>query len=213
MIGFIALIHTTLNYSHYSAIADLDTLQFTVTHALGFSDFTTRILATDLSQSHYNRSIHEVFFSQPHSCNSTDSLPSLLNQLRLPSQETLSIIPSAVPGSSLHSLDSGPKETLSIIPSAVPGSSLHSLGSVQQKTQFPSLLPNNPSIVYYVFVAARTRLPSRCLVMNYSCFQTSCHNTLKDMRFKSKRALELCLSAAGETETTQENIQDWPELD
>jgi hypothetical protein len=32
----------------YSAITDLHTLQFTVTHALGFSVFTNRILATDL---------------------------------------------------------------------------------------------------------------------------------------------------------------------
>jgi hypothetical protein len=33
----------------YSAIAILHTLQFTVTHALGFSVFTSRILATDSS--------------------------------------------------------------------------------------------------------------------------------------------------------------------
>jgi hypothetical protein len=34
--------------SCYSAISDLRTLQFTVTHAVGFSIFTSRILATDL---------------------------------------------------------------------------------------------------------------------------------------------------------------------
>jgi hypothetical protein len=33
---------------HYSAIADLRTLQFTVTHVLGFLAFTSHILATDL---------------------------------------------------------------------------------------------------------------------------------------------------------------------
>jgi hypothetical protein len=33
---------------NYSTIADIHTLQFTVTHALGFSVFTIRILATDL---------------------------------------------------------------------------------------------------------------------------------------------------------------------
>jgi hypothetical protein len=39
------LIHTTRNYRQYSAIADLHTLQFTVTHALGFSVFSqARIL-------------------------------------------------------------------------------------------------------------------------------------------------------------------------
>jgi hypothetical protein len=38
MVGFIGIlyIHTTRDYKQYSAIADLHTLQFTVTHALGF---------------------------------------------------------------------------------------------------------------------------------------------------------------------------------
>jgi hypothetical protein len=40
--------HTTRDYRKYSAIADLHTLLFTVTHALGFSVVTNRILATDL---------------------------------------------------------------------------------------------------------------------------------------------------------------------
>jgi hypothetical protein len=42
------LIHTTRNYRQYGAIAVLHTLQFTVTHALGFPIFTCRILTTDL---------------------------------------------------------------------------------------------------------------------------------------------------------------------
>jgi hypothetical protein len=42
------LIRTTRNYKQYSAVADLHTSQFTVTHAVGFSVFTSRILATDL---------------------------------------------------------------------------------------------------------------------------------------------------------------------
>jgi hypothetical protein len=33
----------------YSAIADLHTFHFTVAHALGFSVFTSRFLATDLN--------------------------------------------------------------------------------------------------------------------------------------------------------------------
>jgi hypothetical protein len=50
MIGFIApytftQLGTTCNYS---AVIDLHTLQFTVKHAVGFSVFTSRILATDL---------------------------------------------------------------------------------------------------------------------------------------------------------------------
>jgi hypothetical protein len=43
---------------NYSAIAILHTLEFTVAHALGFSVFTSRILATDLSQSHYHFNSH-----------------------------------------------------------------------------------------------------------------------------------------------------------
>jgi hypothetical protein len=39
---------TTRNYRQFSAIADLHTLQFTVTHALGFSVFTSRILSMQL---------------------------------------------------------------------------------------------------------------------------------------------------------------------
>jgi hypothetical protein len=45
-------------YRQYSAIAILYTFQFTVTHALGFSVFTSRILATALPQSHCNFKSH-----------------------------------------------------------------------------------------------------------------------------------------------------------
>jgi hypothetical protein len=55
---------TTINYS---AIADLHTLLFTITHTLVFSVFTSCILATDLWQSDCHCSTHEVFFSQPDS--------------------------------------------------------------------------------------------------------------------------------------------------
>jgi hypothetical protein len=49
MIRFIDTLYTPLGTTgNYSATADLHTLQFTVTHALGFSLFTSRILATDL---------------------------------------------------------------------------------------------------------------------------------------------------------------------
>jgi hypothetical protein len=51
---------------NYNAISILHTLQFTVTHALGFSVFTSRILATDfISVSRSLRITHEVFFA-PH---------------------------------------------------------------------------------------------------------------------------------------------------
>jgi hypothetical protein len=45
MIGFIS---PSTNNSGIQAITALHTLQFTVTHALGLSAFTSRILATDL---------------------------------------------------------------------------------------------------------------------------------------------------------------------
>jgi hypothetical protein len=79
MIGFIApCIFTTRDYRQYSALAILHTLQFTVAHALGFSVFTSRNLATDLSQSPYRfksymkSSLHHLI----------PFLPFLLNELR-----------------------------------------------------------------------------------------------------------------------------------
>jgi hypothetical protein len=49
MIGFIDTLYTPLRATgNYSAIADLHTLHSTAAHALGFSVFTSRILATDL---------------------------------------------------------------------------------------------------------------------------------------------------------------------
>jgi hypothetical protein len=46
--------HTTRDYRQYSTIADLQTSQFTFTHALGFSIF----LATDLQQPHCHFKLH-----------------------------------------------------------------------------------------------------------------------------------------------------------
>jgi hypothetical protein len=45
MIGFIDTFYT----GNYSAAADLHTLQFTVTHTLGFSVFNSHILLTDFN--------------------------------------------------------------------------------------------------------------------------------------------------------------------
>jgi hypothetical protein len=59
------LIHTTRDYRQYSAIAILHTLQFTVTHALGFSVFTSHILATDLSLS--LQLTYDVYLAQSNS--------------------------------------------------------------------------------------------------------------------------------------------------
>jgi hypothetical protein len=51
MIGFINTLYNHSTYKQYSAIADLHNLQFTVTHALGFSVFTSRILVAELKVS------------------------------------------------------------------------------------------------------------------------------------------------------------------
>jgi hypothetical protein len=65
MIGFIDTLFTQLGTTgNYSATAGLNTLQFTVTHALRFSVFTSRILATDLSQCHCNFKTHMSLLSQ-----------------------------------------------------------------------------------------------------------------------------------------------------
>jgi hypothetical protein len=84
MTGFIApYTFTSRDYGQYSAIADSHTLQFIVTQALGFSVFTSRILATDLSQSHYKFKSH--IKSSLHSL--IHFLPFLLNHLGLLSPE------------------------------------------------------------------------------------------------------------------------------
>jgi hypothetical protein len=60
------LVHKIRDYRQCNAIADLHTLQFTVTHALRFSVFTSRILATVFITVSLSLQItHGVFFSQP----------------------------------------------------------------------------------------------------------------------------------------------------
>jgi hypothetical protein len=77
VIGFIDTSYIHLGTTdNYSAIADLHTLQFAFTHALGISVFISRILATDFSQSHCNFKSHIK-----------SSCHSLLSYLRLPSPE------------------------------------------------------------------------------------------------------------------------------
>jgi hypothetical protein len=67
----------------YSAIAILHTFQFTVAHALGFSVFTSRILVTDVSQSHCH--FNSYMKSSWHSL--IPFWPFLFNRLGLPSPE------------------------------------------------------------------------------------------------------------------------------
>jgi hypothetical protein len=84
-------IHTVRDYRHHSAVAILHTLLFTVTHALVFSVFTSRILATDLSQSHCDFKSHMK--SSYHRV--IPLLPFLLNHLRLPSSKLDPILDSS----------------------------------------------------------------------------------------------------------------------
>jgi hypothetical protein len=68
MIGFIGpYTFTTRDWRQYGAIADLHTLQFTLTHALEFSVFSNRILAMDFTTVSLSlQTTHEVFL-QPNS--------------------------------------------------------------------------------------------------------------------------------------------------
>jgi hypothetical protein len=63
-LDLLTLTHSARDYSKYNATDDLHALQFTVKHALGFSLFTSRILATDLSQSHFNFKSHMKYSCQ-----------------------------------------------------------------------------------------------------------------------------------------------------
>jgi hypothetical protein len=168
-------IHRTRHYRQYSAIADLHTLRFTVTHALGFSVFTGRILATDFIRVSLSFHItHEVFFAQP-------SFLAII--LQMPVQKTR-----------INSISSAPKlisrqAAVSKLDSGQFYAAIISFGTLlyncfartTQKTQriycwegvFTAPLYNNGSylIVACVFVAAGMCLPSRCLAMNvYSDF-------------------------------------------
>jgi hypothetical protein len=85
-------IHTVRDYRQYSTVALLHTFQFTIAHALGFSVFTSRILAMDFSQSHCNKNSHMK--SSWH--NLIPFLPSPLNHLLLPSPEHDAVLSTTV---------------------------------------------------------------------------------------------------------------------
>jgi hypothetical protein len=61
MTGFISTSVTlSLDYNWYSAITDLHNLQFTLAQVLGFSVFTSRLLATDLNTETSTSNYYEV---------------------------------------------------------------------------------------------------------------------------------------------------------
>jgi hypothetical protein len=94
-------IHTARNDRQYSAIPVLHIFQFTVAHALGFSVITSRILATDLSQSrchfksHMKLSFHSLVPFLPLFCNcqfrGLDSIQFLCSQAHIPAGWRLEI--------------------------------------------------------------------------------------------------------------------------
>jgi hypothetical protein len=96
LIGFIDTSFTQLGTtSNYSVTADPHILQFTVTHALGFSVFTSRILVTDFITVSLSLHIrHEVFLLQ------SKSFLALILQLPIPKTRLNSIplLPSSYPG-------------------------------------------------------------------------------------------------------------------
>jgi hypothetical protein len=59
--GYAPWLQVLLITLNYNAIADLHNVQFTVTHAVGFSVFTSRILATDLNTETSTSNHYEVF--------------------------------------------------------------------------------------------------------------------------------------------------------
>jgi hypothetical protein len=74
VIGFIDTLFTQLGTTcNYSAIADLHTLQFTTAHTLGFSVFTSRILATDAQ----SNSFLDISSQSPSTADSLSSIPLL----------------------------------------------------------------------------------------------------------------------------------------
>jgi hypothetical protein len=95
MIGFIApYTFTTRDYGQYSAISNLHTLQSTVTHAVGFAVFISRILATDLLHFLCN------FRSHMKSSAQSTSFLAVILQLQIPKTRLNSIplLQSSYPG-------------------------------------------------------------------------------------------------------------------
>jgi hypothetical protein len=193
MIGFIDTLYIQFGTAgNYSAIADLQTLQFTVTHVLGFSVFTSRILVPDLlSVSRSFWITHEVF-SQPDSFLAIIlQLPILKTRLNL-----IPLLPSSHPGtlasrnSTLHWTAStelffittlhGPRRThILYCWWGVFTAPLHNNGGGADLHR-----KHRSSIVARGFVVAGICLRSRCQAMNvYSGFRASCHIIIKNMSF------------------------------
>jgi hypothetical protein len=66
---------STRTYKQYSAIADLHNLQFTVTHALGFSVFTSRILVMELNSLTVTKSSNNTLRLHRLTSNSSTNFP------------------------------------------------------------------------------------------------------------------------------------------
>jgi hypothetical protein len=132
----------------YSAIADLHTLQFTVTHTLGISVFTSRILATKFNSLVVtaHSKCHCTIAYMKSSIHNLISTNSLLSLLKHPAELNCT----------QHSTNS------QLFPQLAWGLRYIASGPTPQKTPFVT----NSSIVAHVFTVAGTCLPSRCLAMN-----------------------------------------------
>jgi hypothetical protein len=146
MIGFIAPYAFTQFRStgNYSAIAILHTLQLTVAHALEFSVLTSRILVTDLSQSHCN--------FKSHMKSSWQFLQFLFNHFQLPSPE-LDPIPFLAAWDPRYTTSRRTDRRHRFL--------------YCYEGMFTAPLRNNDnySVFGWVFAARRMCLPSRCLTM------------------------------------------------
>jgi hypothetical protein len=142
-------IHTTRDYRQNSAIAVLRTFQFTVTHSLGFSVFTRRILATDLWQSHCNFKAHMK--SSLHRL--IPLLPFLLIYLTMPCPEldNLTTILSNDLLCPFISLRQGPHRK-------------HSLSIVEVCLLIRCLITD--VLLLRAYASAGMCIPNRCLAMN-----------------------------------------------
>jgi hypothetical protein len=187
-----------------SAIADLHALQFTVTHALVFSIFTSRIQATDLWQSHYHCSTHKrllftaglstlnwTLFVPPSSANCQLWNPQSNSLLQLPT--VFAVLNTRLTThvelrnwlnsnsrclrSSLYSLGALPEHTASSVAAWWFTAAKICLPHRYLATLAARTTENTVLLLLRAFASAGMCLASRCLAMNYSAFQASCHNT------------------------------------
>jgi hypothetical protein len=192
MIGFIVLTHSARNYKWNNDIADLRSLQFAVTHTLGFSVFTSRILATDLYQFHCNYNTYKVFKSNDNVQLIRFYLFSIIFNCRLKRLLQFWFQLTWDP----RYIASGRSQRKHCFHRAWDRRYVAS-GRSQRKHCFHRY-PNNTSVVACLLVAAGTCLQRRCLAMNMYSGSTLLafrrHVTiLRTTRWRCFKTLWLCM--------------------